>query len=133
MKKKLGIIAIIIVLVVVSMMFTGCADQIKYGTWKVTQTGNPETGVFEDSFFPITVRLEKDGTVYLYDSEFGKVKESRQNYHFEQTSDLGDEKLIQDGAWEIDTENEDGSIVMYIYPDDQKVVYKLVRIADEQP
>ena len=86
---------------------------------------------FQEPFFPISIELRKDGTVLMFDKEFGQVTEDRQSYHFEQTSDAGDEKMVQDGGWEIVT-GEDQSITMYVYPDSEKVVYKLVRLADPE-
>lgn len=130
MKKRL--LLIVVIVIVLSVLFAGCSREIKYGTWKLSQTGNPDTGQFEDFMFPITIRVDKDGTVYMLDTEFGIVTEDRQNYHFEQTSDLGDTKIVQDGAWEIIINKENGSIELYVYPDTQKIVYKLIRLADPE-
>lgn len=130
MKKRTVIISMIILLSLASLMLGGCSmREVKYGTWRLEGTADPDKMEFQKPFFPISIELQEDGTVLMLDKEFGIVTEDRQNYHFEQTSDWGDTKIVQDGAWEI-VRGQDQSITLYVYPDNEKVVYKLVRVAD---
>ena len=40
MKKRIGIIGFIVMLSIV-MLFTGCANEVKYGNWKLAGTAGP--------------------------------------------------------------------------------------------
>lgn len=128
--KKKEFFYIVAIVVSLCILFTSCGSTPQYGDWVITQTGNPETLKFSDFPYPITITIAKDGNIYLQDDLFGTVEQKRQTYAFTQTVQVGDiEKLLyQEGTWEIKKET-DGSVSLYIYPYDEKIIYKLVRLS----
>lgn len=129
-KRYTGIFATIVVVLMVGMIFTGCANEVLYGKWRVAQVGDPETMQGQEPMFPITIAINKDGTIDMLDSPFGEFTKDRQQFEFKQTSDVGDDKMEITGAWELKKTNT--GIELYIFPDEQKVYYVLQRLADEE-
>lgn len=130
-KRYVGIFATILVVLMVSMIFTGCANQVLYGKWRLYKVGDPETMQGQDPMFPVSITLNKDGTVDMLDSPFGEFTKNRQEFEFKQTSDSDEEdKMEMTGGWEM--KKTQTGVELYIYPDDQQVYYVFQRLADEE-
>lgn len=122
MKKKF-LTLIIIMTLLGSIFFTSCSNQMLYGSWQLIETINAETGQGEAPMFAnmMVFTINKDKTVTFLDKEYGKFTKSRNEFHFEQTSDIG-EKMDVSGAWEIIGSE------LFIYPDDLAVQYHFVKV-----
>jgi hypothetical protein len=124
------IITAVVIVILISVLFAGCANQILYGTWKMTETINAKTFESSEPMFAnmMVFRIYKNGTVEFLDEEFGTFTKSRNQFTFIETSDEDDddEELLKvSGAWELDGGD------LYIYPDETPVIYHLVRLQDK--
>jgi hypothetical protein len=114
-------------LIVTSVLFTGCANQVLYGTWQLAEVIDAETMQPEDQsgdmFFNLMAfTINRDKTVTFLDSEFGTFTKSRNEFVFTYATIGEEEKTTQSGAWELIGGD------LYIYVDDAPLIYHFVRV-----
>lgn len=121
--KRNFILLILMIAIMSLMLFSGCASKVLYGSWQVKETINLETGEGQAPMFAniMVFTINKDGTVYFADKEFGTYTKDRNEFYFVETSDK-EEKMEVSGAFELDGGD------LYIYPDDAAVKYHLVAV-----
>lgn len=123
-------ITYILIIALLALSIVGCTNKPQYGDWQLLETGNPDTHVLTSFPYPIVVTIEYGGNIYLQGDLFGVVKQKRQTYSFVQTIPVGNitELISQEGIWQIKNEA-DGTIALYIYPSNEKIVYKLTKLS----
>jgi len=109
------------------VLFTGCANQVLYGTWKLTDTIDAETlqplDQSANMFANMMVfTINKDKTVTFLDKEFGVFTKSRNEFTFTYTTKEGEEEKIQTGAWELNGSE------LNIWVDDTPLIYRFSRV-----
>jgi|GEM_PF-5305069 len=128
MRRSISALLVLAMVIASAFAFTGCAERILYGEWKMVQTGDPETGEFKDYdfLFPIVLEVRRDGTIYMMDSLFGTYEKKGHEFEF-WFDEKGEKGELITGGWELIGSD------LYIYPDKEAVIYKLSRLADATP
>ena len=126
MKKTIIIITILLVLVS-SALFLGCANQVLYGSWKLSETIDANTMQAQDaseSMFSnvLIFKINRDKTVTFLDKEFGTFTKSGNEFTFAYTATEGEQAQIETGAWELNGVN------LRIWIDSAPMIYDFVRV-----
>ena len=123
--RKFKILAVISVLVLGTLLFTGCANKILYGSWQLKETINAETDESEDPgmFANMMVfTINRDGTVDFLDKTFGTYEKNGSEFTFEYAVDEGEEAKSESGAWELIGTD------LYIHDDSKPLIYHFVAV-----
>jgi hypothetical protein len=128
MKKTIVFITLIVILLS-TFLFTGCANQVLYGTWQLTETIDANTLRSESTtnsiFANIMVfKINRDKTVTFLDSEFGTFTKSRNEFTFTYMVEEGAEAKVETGAWELD------GGTLRIWLDAEPVIYQFIRVEE---
>jgi hypothetical protein len=129
--RKIKILALISVLILGVLLFTGCANKILYGSWQLKETINAETGEAEEpAMFAnmMVFKINRDGTVEFLDKTFGTYEKKGSEFTFDYVVDEGEEAKSESGAWELIGTD------LYIYDESKPLIYHLVAVTtkDEQ-
>ena len=105
-------------------MFTGCANQILYGTWQLQETVDAETGDSEEPMFAnmMVFTINRDGTVTFLDEVFGTYEKDGNEFTFTYAVDEGEEPKYESGAWELLGTD------LYIYDDNKPLIYHFAAV-----
>ena len=129
--KKSIVFIILFALILSSFLFTGCANKVLYGTWKLQETINANTmqqeassaGMFANMMY---FTINRDGTVTFLNQEFGTFTKSRNEFTFTYNQLEDEEPEVETGAWELDGGN------LRIWLDDTPVIYNFVRVESNE-
>lgn len=123
--KKIKLLILASILILSFILFTGCANNILYGTWQMTETINADTGEAQDPgmFANMMVfTINKDGTVIFLDKVFGTYEKDGGEFTFTYTVDEGEEPKYESGGWEIIGTD------LYIHDDKTPLIYHFVSV-----
>ncbi|MCK5129032.1 MAG: hypothetical protein KAQ68_04205 [Clostridiales bacterium] len=126
MRKTTTFLVIIMILLGI-IVFSGCTNQVLYGSWQLQETTNLESGMSDTPMFQniMVFTINKDGTVFFVNKKFGEYTKSRNDFHFVQTSD-SETMLDMHGAWEIIGGD------LYIRPNDTPVEYHFAKVVKSE-
>ena len=114
MRKVRAGLAVLLALVSVCAVLSGCADKLLYGQWNLVGTELQDGSNLEPYPINVTLEFRRDGGAYMYDTLFGTLK--RKGYRFELTTLSTGE--VMTGSWTlVDT-------YLLVYPDDSEMVYR---------
>lgn len=122
--KKLKMLALISVLAVGIVLFSGCANKVLYGTWQMTETINADTNESSEPMFVnmMVFTINKDGTVLFVDKVFGTYEKKGSEFLFTYAVDEGEEPKYESGAWELIGTD------LYIYDETKPYIYHFVAV-----
>lgn len=128
MKRRILALAVLIMVAASAFLLIGCANKMLYGSWKLVQSADADTGEFKDYdfMFPIVLEIKSDGTVWMLGSLFGTYEKEGREYKFWYDND-GEKGELLTGGWEMI------GAELFIYPDDIPVIYKFSRLTDPTP
>ena len=125
--KKAITTSFLITSILLVMIFSGCASQVLYGSWQLSETIDANTLEVQnnanDMFSSMLVfTINRDKTVTFLDQEFGTFQKSRNEFTFTYTVEQGEEAKVQTGAWEL------SGMDLHIWLDEQPVIFHFVRV-----
>jgi hypothetical protein len=126
-RKVIAPILLTLMLLSAALLVSGCFSQVIYGTWQFKYTSYANGSERTDALFPMVFDVRKNGEIYLLDTLFATFERNKNLFTVTFVDEDAEEPEIITGAYEVETTSE--GTYLYIYPDDQNIMYTLVRVS----
>ncbi|NLG37045.1 MAG: hypothetical protein GX549_03445 [Clostridiales bacterium] len=128
-RKAVAPVLLTLTLLSAALLLSGCFSQVIYGTWQFKYTSYANGSEQTDAMFPMVFDVRKNGEIYLLDTLFATFKREKNLFTVTFVDDDAEEPEVITGAYEVETTSE--GTFLYIYPDDQNIMYTLVRVSKD--